>query len=41
MWHAVLNLEDAVAITESYVARRDFDAVLARYKRISAVNHLS
>ena len=29
VWHAVLNIEDSVAITESYVARRDYDAVLA------------
>ena len=29
VWHAVLNVEDSVAITESYVARRDYDAVVA------------
>ena len=30
VWHCVMNIQDSVAVTESYVARRDFNRSVAR-----------
>ena len=36
VWHCVLNVEDAVAVTGSYIARRDFDGALDRARCAAA-----